>query len=133
MSNRDPVTFVVTKQYRLFAEFCDSCRDPRDVGLGSGPPGAGKTESARYYAGWERIEPFLPEPLVTYTGRSVLDGFFPYKPFTFSSAPSETSILDCRTVFYTAPVSGSPGRIERELMALFAAFAYLVETANQHH
>ncbi len=133
MSNRDLVTFVVTKQYRLFTEFCDSCRDSHDVGLGSGPPGTGKTESARYYAGWEHLEPFMPEPLITFTGRSAIDSFFPYKPFTFSSAPRDAPIQDCRTVFYTAPVSASPGRIERELMTLFAAFSYLVEAANQHH
>jgi len=97
------------------------------------PPSTGKTQSARYYAGWEHLEPFLPEPLTTFSGRNVLDGLFPYKPFTFSSAQTPAPILDCRTVLYTPPVSGSPGRIEREVIALFAAFAYLVETANQHH
>jgi type II secretory pathway predicted ATPase ExeA len=56
-----------------------------------------------------------------------------HKPFTFSSAPSETPILDCRTVFYTPPVSASPGRIERQVLALFAAFSYLIEAANQRH
>jgi DNA transposition AAA+ family ATPase len=52
---------------------------------------------------------------------------------TFSSAQASAPIQDCRTVFYIPPVSGSPGRIEREVMALFAAFSYLVEAANQHH
>ena len=36
-------------------------------------------------------------------------------------------------MFYTPPVSASPGRIEREVMTLFAAFSYLVEAANQRH
>ncbi len=35
--------------------------------------------------------------------------------------------------FYTPPVSASPGRIEHEIMALCASFAYLVEAANQRH
>lgn len=96
-------------------------------------PGTGKTEAARYYAHWNQIEPFLPEPLITFGGRSAVDGLYPYKPFTFASAPSEAPILECRTVFYTPPVSASPGCIEREVLTLFAAFAYLVEAVNQRH
>ncbi len=132
-SRQEPATFVVTKGYRRFAELCDACRRSRVIGLAYGTPGTGKTESARYYAEWNQIEPFLPEPLITFAGRSAVDGFYPYKPFTFSSAPSEAPILECRTVFYTPPVSASPGRIEREVMTLFAAFSYLVEAANQRH
>jgi DNA transposition AAA+ family ATPase len=30
-------------------------------------------------------------------------------------------------------VTGAPGRIEREVLTLFAAFSYLVEAANQRH
>ena len=33
-------------------------------------------------------------------------------------------------MLYTPPVSGSPGRIEKEVMTLFAAFSYLVEAAS---
>jgi hypothetical protein len=91
------------------------------------------TEAARYYAQWDRVEQLLPEPLITFAGRSAFDGFYPYKPFTFTSAPSETPILDCRTVFYTPPVSASPNRIESQVLALFAAFSYLVEAANQRN
>jgi len=130
---REPQTFVITKGYRRFTELCDVCRRSRAIGLGYGSPGTGKTESARYYAQWNQIEPFLPEPLISFAGRNAVDGFYPYKPFTFSSPPSEASILECRTVFYTPPVSASPGRIEREVMTLFAAFSYLVEAANQRH
>jgi DNA transposition AAA+ family ATPase len=132
-SRQEPGTFVVTKSYRLFAEMCDACRQARFIGLGYGPPGTGKTESARYYAGWAVLEPFLPEPLITFSGRNAVDGLYPYKPLTFAPAPLEASILSCRTVFYTPPVTGAPGRIEREVLTLFAAFSYLVEAANQHH
>jgi len=129
----EPGTFVVTKSYRLFAEMCDACRQSRFIGLGYGPPGTGKTESARYYAQWASLEPFLPEPLITFGGRSAVDGLYPYRPLTFAPAPLEASILECRTVFYTPPVSASPGRIEKEVLTLFAAFSYLIEAANQHH
>lgn len=128
-----PQGFVVTKGYRRFAEMCDACRRARVVGLGYGPPGTGKTESANYYAQWNHIKPFLPEPLITFTGRSAVDGLYPYRPLTFASAPPDTPIQECRTVFYTPPVTGTPGRIEKEVLTLFAAFSYLVEAANQRH
>jgi hypothetical protein len=58
---------------------------------------------------------------------------YPYRPFTFASAPLEGSLQECRTVFYTPPVSASVARIEKEVLTLFAAFSYLVEAANQRH
>ncbi len=128
---REPATFVVTKAYRRFTEVCEACRRSRSVGLAYGPPGTGKTESARYYAQWEQVEALLPEPLITFTGRSAVDEFYPYKPFTFAAAQSAVPLLECRTVFYTAPVAASPARIERQVLALFAAFSYLVEAANE--
>src|SRR5713101_3093266 len=136
MSNQDggePPRFVETKSYRRFGEMCDACRRAHVVGLGYGPPGTGKTESAKRYAQWSLFKPFLPESLITFTGRSAMDGLYPYRPFTFASAPLEASIQECRTVFYTPPVSASVARIEKEVMTLFAAFSYLVEAANQRH
>src|SRR5579871_829590 len=130
---REPATFVITKAYRRFTEVCDACRRFRSIGLGYGPPGTGKTESARYYAQWEQVEAFLPEPLITFTGRSAVDEFYPYKPFTFAAAHASAALQECRTVFYTAPVAASPARIERQVLALFAAFSYLIEAANERH
>lgn len=62
-----------------------------------------------------------------------MDGLYPYRPLAFTSAPLDASIQQCRTVFYTPPVTGAPGRIEKEVLTLFAAFSYLVEAANQRH
>lgn len=123
--------FVVTKAYRRFAEMCDACRRARAVGLGYGPPGTGKTESATYYAQWNLIEPWLPESLMTFTGRHAVDDFYPYRPFTVPSVPLDTAIGACRTVFYTPAVTNTAKRIEKEVLTLFAAFAYLVEAAHQ--
>ena len=96
-----PATFVVTKGYRLFAEMCDACRQDRFVGLGYGPPGTGKTLSAMSYAHWHTIKPFLPEPLITFAGRSAVDGLYPYRPFTFASAPFAAPILETGTIQLT--------------------------------
>ncbi|HEY6288060.1 MAG TPA: AAA family ATPase [Nitrospiraceae bacterium] len=38
--------------------------------------------------------------------------------------------MPCRTVYYTAPVAATAPRIEREVMALSASLAYLVEAAE---
>ena len=128
-----PLHFVETKSYRRFGEMCDACRRARVVGLSYGPPGTGKTESAKRYAQWNLFKPFLPESLITFTGRHTMDGLYPYRPFTFPSVPLDASIQQCRTVFYTPPVSASVARLEKEVLTLFAAFAYLVEASNQRH
>jgi DNA transposition AAA+ family ATPase len=128
-----PLSFVETKSSRRFGEMCDGGLRARVVGLSYGPPGTGKTESAKRYAQWSLFKPFLPESLITFTGRSAVDDLYPYKPFTFASTPLDTALQQCRTVFYTPPVAASVARIEKQVLTLFAAFSYLVEAANQHH
>lgn len=91
--------FIETKQYRRFREFCDACRRYQYIGLCYGPPGVGKTLSARHYAHWETIERYRPD------------------------APDGAVTLDqvqgSAVVFYTPPVVvTSPGRLPNDIERL---------------
>jgi DNA transposition AAA+ family ATPase len=92
---RQKTGFVETKEYKRFQEFCNDCRRNRYIGLCYGPPGIGKTLSARRYTLWDEID------------------VLPY------SANSETRVSDnvlrANTIFYTAPVSNTPGIISKDL------------------
>jgi DNA transposition AAA+ family ATPase len=94
-----PASFLVTKEYRRFAEFCDACRRERYIGLCYGPPGVGKTLSARHYSNWDRIES--------------------YHSYLLDPPPCELrEILGSAVVFYTPKVVNSPGQIERDIALL---------------
>jgi DNA transposition AAA+ family ATPase len=104
--------FLITKEYRRFAEFCDAVRRDRYIGLCYGPPGVGKTLSARHYANWDTLEH--------------TDIFDP------TTLPPPTFVATCRTVVYTAPVSATPGRVEREVLALCCHLTDLIGQAEAH-
>jgi len=124
------LVFASTKEYRLFGEFCDACRKYRYIGLCHGVPGAGKTRSAREYASWDALSSLFPEELFTLVGRRHLDDQLPHKPFATPGSPAFTEVLPCRTVYYTAPVAATASRIGREVMALSASLAYMVEASE---
>lgn len=80
--------FVETLEYRRFSEFCDACRHYKYIGLCYGPPGVGKTLSARHYSRWDDMEQATR--------------------WTVLESPRET-------VFYTPAVVNSPGIIRSEV------------------
>src|SRR5438270_5006482 len=123
--------FASTKESRQFGELCDACHTSRYIGICHGTPGVGKTRSAREYASWDALSSLFPEELFTLVGRRHLDDQFPHKPFAAPGSPAYTEVLPCRTVYYTAPVAATASRIEREVMALSASLAYVVEAAEQ--
>jgi len=95
--------FLVTKEYRRFAEFCDACRDNRYIGLCYGAPGVGKTVSAREYAHWGDLDRLLGPP-----------------PYRSSGVPAPDS-GPWRTVLYTPGVINTPRTVAREVDGLWAA------------
>jgi DNA transposition AAA+ family ATPase len=89
MNDANP--FLITSEYRRFAEFCDACRHYRYIGLCYGPPGVGKTLSARHYADWDRFEAL---PSVWQADDEALAGF-----------------VEADTVFYTPQIVNSPSTV----------------------
>jgi DNA transposition AAA+ family ATPase len=98
MSRSLDYNFIVTREYRRFAEFCDACQQYRYIGLCYGPPGVGKTLSARHYADWNEIESM--------------------------TALRQASIEDIQvlqeksTLFYTPTVVNAPRQIDQEIQSL---------------
>ena len=86
-----PSAIVETLEHRRFAEFCDACRRYRYIGLCYGPPGVGKTLSARNYSRWDKVK----------------------ESDRWDSGPGQVPTLD--TVFYTPSVVNAPGNVSSDI------------------
>jgi hypothetical protein len=84
-------SFVETSEYRRFVEFCDACRTYRYIGLCYGPPGVGKTLSARRYSRADSLDRYD----------------------RWDEATMPPAVFD--TVLYTAEVINTPSRIALDL------------------
>lgn len=99
--------FIVTKEYRRFAEFCDACRRYRYIGVCTGAPGVGKTLSARHYTGWDVLEPWL-------------------SPLRIGE-PAPLELLR-GALLYTPSVVTTPRRLDEQLRALRRGYHQVVES-----
>jgi DNA transposition AAA+ family ATPase len=99
--------FLVTKEYRRFAEFCDACRRYRYIGICHGSPGVGKTVSAHHYARWDVLGPMITQSTKAF------------------ALPEE--VMACRTIFSTAKVDNTPKQLTAEIQQLRHALSYLIE------
>lgn len=98
------IQFILTKEYKKFEEFCDSCKNYRYIGLCYGIPGIGKTLSAIRYSNWNEISNFyninfekiFRDPL---------------------SLPRLPEIQHCDTILMTASPTNTPSKIEKIVSA----------------
>lgn len=95
-------SFIVTKEHRRFSEFAHAVRKHRYIGLCYGSAGVGKTLSARCYAHWDVVAPFIQT----------------WEPREPSDAKFYATIARLRTVFYTPTVSETLRSLKDELMLL---------------
>jgi len=102
--------FVETGEYRRFRDFCDACRDNRYIGLCHGPPGVGKTLSARYYANWDEVEAF-----------NVARDY----------PPESETLLNGQVVFYTTKVTNTPKSILTDIQRWRARLQSLSVAARE--
>ena len=106
--------FIETKEYRRFAEFCDACRRYRYIGLCYGPPGVGKTLSARHYARWELVEPALGAVSITR-----------------AAAALPAAVRDCQTVVYTPRVENTPRAVADGIRSLCSDAEFTVMAVEE--
>jgi hypothetical protein len=90
--------FVTTREHRRFTEFADTVRTHRYIGLCYGPPGVGKTLSARRYAGTDEWEQWHPLS----SGKEDLP-------------PVPGQVLQSKTAFFTPTVSATIKQIDQGL------------------
>lgn len=108
-----PWEFIVTKEHRRFVEFCDAVRRYRYIGLCYGPPGVGKTLSARQYAHWDYLEPLL----LVYGGPGEVQ------------VPGE--MRAARTILYTPQVANTPRQIDQEVDTLRLSLSRLIQDRSR--
>src|SRR5512135_1996374 len=88
-------TFVETSEHERFQEFSDACKRYGYIGLCYGPPGVGKTLSARHYANWDKMEAYSKN-----NGGGVV---------------GLSEVIGSNVVFYTVSVVNSPKQLRNEI------------------
>jgi DNA transposition AAA+ family ATPase len=113
MTIEAPTRFLITSQYRRFAEICNKSQTSKFISLFFGKTGLGKTECALYYAHWRFVEPLLDMP----SGARKL--------------PS--SIIHCSAAVYTPEVGATPKMVQSGIAGLRNKFDELVDQAACWH
>ena len=108
----DQPSFLATREHRRFSEFADTVRAHRYIGLCWGPPGVGKTLSARHYAAvneWDAWQASITEKV----------------------QPVPERVLETRTAFFTPTVAATVRQIDLGLPRACQQISYAVDYAEQ--
>jgi len=106
MINVPDASFVITKEYRRFEEFCNACKKSGYIGLCYGPPGVGKTESARRY-----------------TNSDFRKKYFEFGWHKYYTPPE---VREYESIFYTAPVAHTPHSLKKDIPQLRRNLSFLI-------
>ncbi len=108
---RDGPPFLVTKEHRRFVEFADAVRRNRYIGVCYGPPGIGKTLSARTYSGSEDWEQWFCD--------------------RYLKDPTIPAIVDtARTAMWTPKTTTTPKELDHAIPALCQQVSWAIECHN---
>lgn len=105
--------FIITQEYRRFAEFCKACRKEKYIGLCYGPAGVGKTMSANHYAGWDSVVKQIN------LAKSHPNGWVYAMP--------TINMAKFHTVVYTPELINSPKTVKEDIANLIGMFNHLKE------
>ncbi|MHA7210468.1 AAA family ATPase [Arthrobacter sp. MDT1-65] len=103
--------FLSTREHRRFTEFADAVRTHRYIGLCWGPPGIGKTLSARHYAAVDDWEQW-------------------HTAFTDQSGSVPPRALEARTAFFTPTVAATVRQIDTGLPKACQQISFAVDYAE---
>lgn len=105
--------FLLTSQYRIFAEMCNKSQTSKFISLFYGKTGLGKTESAMHYSNWRIVEPLIDK--------------------SAASRHIPSSIIHCSAALYTPDVNVSPTKLKTSIRILRNRFDELVDQATCWH
>lgn len=98
-------SFILTKEYKKFSEFCRACHREKLIGLCYGPPGVGKSMSAHHFASWDKIE---------YELNHQEDGI--------DLGNIRTDMKDLNTILYVPTVYNTPKSIVTDIQKISMSF-----------
>src|SRR5258708_589214 len=102
--------FIVTKEYKRFAEFCKACQKEKYIGLCYGHAGVGKSMSARHFSSWDSIAEDIRKSV----------------PYIVGLEPSvDMKALD--TIIYVPEMVNSPKSAKDDIHHLISSFNRLKE------
>lgn len=108
-----PSAFLITSQYKRFAELCNNSLNSKSINLCYGKPGVGKTESAQHYAKWLTVDPLLS------------------KSSSIRGVPAD--LVNCSTALFTPDVTVTPRKLQAGIALLRNRFDHLIEQAFYTH